>query len=249
MANSKTFSQFHPKPEDLESKFKRKLEAFSNFAVQFGLKIEPFSDITWPKFRSLSGPLQQQAFESFVAYSDLCVAAAESGVAINDDRSLAWWAVQKFGLRPCSDFFDKLTGDDVLELYDCNLVQLYRNWAFFQISSYSMGDLFVFPWPHLYKRDEAVMENLLFYAKAVLSGEHRSTIECVSPRHIVVESLSAEQNVLDMMVKYASPLFDSGGNIAAFFVISSVRKVGNRATDSDSVLHPDSSASHLRALI
>ncbi|CAN5510059.1 hypothetical protein BH10BDE1_BH10BDE1_13510 [soil metagenome] len=228
MTNSNLATNVAPNSKDLESKFKLKLESFSDFAVQYGLKIAPYSEITWPKFRSLNGLLQLQAYESFKAYYDLCLEASASGIPLNDDRTVAWWAVQKFGLRPCSDFFDKLQPGDVLELYDTGFVQLYRNWAFFQISSYSMADLFVYPWPDLYVRDEEVMKSLMAYSSMVLSGEHRATITCSAPRHIVIESLSADKNVLDMQVKYTSPLFDSEGNIAAFFVTSSVYKIGTK---------------------
>lgn len=217
--------------EDLESKFKLGLTKFAAFAANYGLTIEPYSEITWTKFRSISGPMQQDAYDKFNAYSELCVAAADCGITINDDRSLAWWAIQKFGLRPCSDFFDKLTKDNVLELYNRDFVQIYRNWAFFQISSYSMGDLFVYPWPELYVREPEVTQNLIDYASMALSGSHKHTVACTSPRHIVVESLSAGKNILDMELNYVSPLFDQRGAIAAFFAVSSVTKVGKKEAD------------------
>ncbi len=218
------------KPEELETKFRLSLESFSLFAARFTLEIEPHCEQTWIKFRSLDSVAQQAAYDSFMAYFNLCVAAAESGVAMNDDRSLAWWAVQKFGLRPCSDFFDKLEHDQVLELYNRSFVQIFRNWAFFKISSYSMGDLFVHPWPELYVRDEAVTNNLIAYATHVLSGSQKSTLICESPRHIVTESLSKDRNVLEMEMKFASPLFDQDGQVAAFFAISSVRKIGRNSS-------------------
>lgn len=214
--------------KDLESKFKHKLINFSAFAAQHGLLIDADSDLTWPKFRSLSGSIQQDCYNKFTSYQELCVAAVKSGIAFNDDRSLAWWAVQKFGFRPCSDFFGKLSNEHVLEIYNRDFVQIYRNWAFFQISSYSMGDLFVFSWPELYAREPAVTQNLVDYAAMALSGEHKQTIACSSPRHVVIESLSSSQNILDMEMRYVSPLFDSQGGHAAFFAVSTVTKIGKK---------------------
>ncbi len=227
MENRSSLHDF-PHSEDLEIKFKAKLKDFSAFAANHGLEIEPDSEITWPQFRSLSGPMQQDCFNKFSSYNDLCVAAAASGIAFNDDRSLVWWAVQKFGLRPCSDFFDKLTHDHVLEIYNCDFVQIYRNWAFFQISSYSMGDLFVFPWPELYVRESEVTQHLITYASQVLSGTVHHTMATPSPRHIVTEALSSGKNILDMELKYASPLYDAQGAVAAFFAVSAVTKIGKQ---------------------
>ncbi|MES3037189.1 MAG: hypothetical protein V4736_04705 [Bdellovibrionota bacterium] len=214
--------------DNLEMKFRGLLKEFCSFATQFGYNIEPYREGTWVKFRTLPTAVQKDCFNRFSTYYNLCMMAAKSDISFNDDRSLAWWAMKEYGFRPSSDFFDKLEKEDLLEIYNAQGIQIYRNWAFFQVSGYSMGDLFVFPWNELYIRDQEINDSLFAHASRGLAADCRSTFMCSVPRHLCVEALSPSQNICDVQMKFIAPLFDKSDSPVAFVITSFTEKVGQK---------------------
>lgn len=223
--------------ENIEVKFRGMLKEFCEFATKFGYHIEPYRAATWVKFRTLPITSQKDTFEKFCTYYNLCMMAGQSGISFSDDASLAWWALKEFGFRPCSDFFNKLEKDDAIEIYNQEGTQIYRNWSFFRFSGYSMGDLFIYHWNELYSRDQEVVDSLFSHAAKVLSPESRSTFECSTKRHVMVETISPTQNICDVHFKYISPLFDKSDNTVAFVITSSTKKIGQKV---DQPLAPES---------
>ena len=214
--------------ENLEIQFRDKLKSFCEFATRFGYNIEPYRAGTWVKFRTLPITIQKKCFKQFSTYYNLCMMAAQSGISFNDDASLTWWAIREYGLRPCSDFFDKLAKDDLLEIYNLHGLQIYRNWNFFQVSGYSMGDLFIYPWNELYIRDQEIIESLFSHAAKALAPDCRSTFTCETKRHLIVEALSPTQNICDVSMKFMSPLFDKTDQNTAFIITSNTKKIGQK---------------------
>ncbi len=217
-----------PKDNDIELQFKLALIKFSEFVKKFNLELHPYSDHTWIKFRCLSSTAQKSSFEKFLIYSSLCLSADESGADLTDDRALTWWALRQFKLRPCSDFFDKVTEEDVVELYNAEGIQIYRNWAFFEISGYSIGDLFVYSWDELYSRDSSVANLMNARVGLILTGSVRETLPWQVPGHKIVESISDQRNISEMNLKYISPVFDSSGAVAGAFSVCAVKRIGKQ---------------------
>jgi PAS domain-containing protein len=219
--------------EDLERIFKSGLISFCEMAHSLGIQITPYREDTWEKFRTLPTTLKKDAFRKFSSYSHVCISASKAGFRLDDDRQLTWWVLKELKLRPCSDFFDKLEVDDVLEIYNADGIQIHRNWAFFYISGYTLGDLFIYPWVELYQRDAGPIEHLMNQAAKCLSGEVRSTFPYGIGQHRIQELLSPTKNVMDISFKYLSPLFNEAGKPVAFFITSRVEKISSDAPPVD----------------
>ncbi len=220
--------QNDPSEDNLESIFKTGLIAFCGMAHSLGITITPYCRETWEKFRSLPEALKRDAYQKFSTYYRVCVSATKAGIRLEDDRQLSWWVLKELKMRPCSDFFDKLEPDDILEIYNAEGIQIHRNWAFFYISGYTLGDLFVYPWVELYQRDPGPVEHLMTQAAKCLSGEVRTTIPYGIGKHRIEELLSPTKNLMDITFKYLSPLFDESGEPVAFFITSTVERISSQ---------------------
>jgi PAS domain-containing protein len=221
---------------DIEARFRKALKSFSLTIKDYGFNIQPYSELTWKRFGVLSSSQQLTAFEKFETYQRIC-ASAKADFEREDDRSITWAVLSAFGFKVCSDFFDKLEKDDILEVYNPEGIQIHRNWNFFEISGYTLGDVFVYPWNELYIRTPDDAEQVRKYCASVLSGEVRSTVAYVGPEHPLQEAFSDAKYKMTIHFKYFSPVFTDGA-VSGFICTSRVEHVSEKLTSQSQSTPP-----------
>jgi PAS domain-containing protein len=225
MARSSIYIKSDISTEEMERELKQALIRFCKLAKKFGRELQPYREETWVKFRSLAPAIQSAVFEKFMTYHLLCEKAAGEGIDIADDRSLIWWAIRDFGLRPPSNLFDTIVQGDILEIYNSEGIQIFRNWAFFEFSGYSIGDIFVYTWDELYLRDKQIIADVTTKVEQLLTGQIKQAILSGVPSHRIIERFSPRRKVMELTMKYFSPLYKMD-EVAAFTVTSNVVKLG-----------------------
>ena len=105
------------------------------------------------------------------------------------DQQLTWYAMGKLGLKIPSNLFSWISDTDCVEIYTDQGIQLYRNFHFFQFSSYSLEDHLTYPYFELYKRPQWLEEEM---GKMVaLCFQHiEEPLPISVPDHVCVETRS-----------------------------------------------------------
>lgn len=213
-----------------ENEFRENLEKFVVFARKWGFELTAHSELTWKKFRSLSSVLQKEINESFRSYFNICLTASNEGIGLDDDRALVWYAIKYLCLRPSSDLFDKLSKGDIIEVYNTENIQIFRNIRFFEITSYTLGDIFTHPWTELYEREKESESNILHEVIKVFKGETNYTKSIIHiKRHEILEAFSQGGNVILAQFKYVSPIYKKNSNEVVAILGSSEAKVVNKS--------------------
>jgi hypothetical protein len=69
------------------------------------------------------------------------------------------WSLKCFGLKTLNDdVFNAVSENDVIEVYNLQGIQLYRNMMFFKVCSYSLLDLSINSWDQLYDKPSTVVD-------------------------------------------------------------------------------------------
>lgn len=161
-----------------------------------------------PHFSNLPQAKQDEVLEYLRFYLELCMGQIAAGDRLSDNLSFTWRALKRLGFVPRSDLFNHLTDEDVIEIYNSDNRQLFRNLRFFDHCSYTLEELCTLEWWTLFERDQKITMKLFEAAEKIFRGEITETIipTDIEP-HIIKETQSLECNSVLYQVRCASPLY------------------------------------------
>ena len=123
--------------------------AFANLA---NCQLRALAGPHLPFFKNLDEKNQIEILRSLKTYNEICAETLANGDSLTDSKSFVWQALKKLGLRFSSDMFNFIQQENVIEIYDMNNVQIFRNFNFFGFTSYALEDLLCRPWVELFHR-------------------------------------------------------------------------------------------------
>ena len=139
----------------------------------------------------------------------------------------AWNAVKNNNLVICSDIFDKIDKEDIIEIWDLEGRQIFRSFHALRYFSYTIEELTSYPFYELFERSIEIEAAYAAEFVRILKGEVQATYQLQIPPHIVRERISVRKNTSIITPKYVSPLKDKHGRIVAFFHTCSARRIEN----------------------
>jgi hypothetical protein len=194
---------------DLESRLRILIEEFCWQAQRDGLRVEPFAvDDPLAGFRARTLEAQTALYRNFERYYRVCHQHTAKGRSLRATKPLLWEMLKESGLRPCSDLFDRIHEEDVVEVYDSSFMQIFRNTTFMELCTYTMDDIFTREFPELYRRPVEVNNILVSYCTAFFSGERFQTLQTEVPEHDLEEIASRKMRVFRIKQGIISPLFN-----------------------------------------
>lgn len=128
-------------------------------------------------------------------------------------------ALWTFGLRSKFDLSEYIEKGDVIEIYNADFFQLYRNLLFFELTGYEFSDLINYQFHELYSRPEFVTQKVIEHVQWVFQNE--KPLVSKIPPHEMIEVKSSDQRSFTTEYRYIVPLHDAHGNCAA--ILSTIR--------------------------
>lgn len=134
---------------------------------------------------------------------------------------------RKLGLVFNPEVYQTLTKDKIVEIYNMDLIQIYRSLNFFNLCSYNLFELLTHEWTELYERSIQV-NNLLFEAGTKLTGRPYS-LEPVSlrhiPRHIMREKKSEQKVAFSQQFEEMYPIYTWSREFYGYLIILKAERV------------------------
>ncbi len=161
----------------------------------------------FPHFEQLRPQEKTAAIESLRFFHDLCRDQVDEGQPLRDSKKFTWRALVKLGLSPQSDFLDRIESGDIVELYNDEQIQVFRNLEFFDICSYTIEELFCIEWWRLFRRDEDILKSIVLLVGELFQKKYPTGVSGPLPRHLVVECISRDKFKMDFYMKYIGPLY------------------------------------------
>lgn len=211
--------------ENLENKFRSITEQIALIGSGLDLRIKPYENADLKYFSKLNLNHQECVLYSLTHQLQIYQTAIKDQINLRNKQQMSWSAMKKLNFIPCNDFFDKVSDTHILEIYDLNLIQVFRDIQFYGICSYSIEDLVSRPLEDLIHRDSAITNQILHWLGLFKQGKITKTIDPEIPKHRITETNSADRIQSNLKIKYYSPLFDIDKKIIGVAVIAEVSDI------------------------
>ncbi|HVK61457.1 MAG TPA: hypothetical protein VM432_07900 [Bdellovibrionales bacterium] len=206
--------------------FKSLANQLSEIGVRCGTNIIPYSHESVPLFNDKSDSEQNLIIENLRDYLHICENTLDRGYSPKTDGQLLWSALRRFNLRPTSDLFQYIGSGNVIEIHTAEAIQIFRNFGFFELCSYSLEDLYCRPWSDLYQRDKDIEKQLIGCTMQMFSGKVNSTVRLNVERHTITETTSPRRLSIQADLNYGAPLFSGhSGEAIATIVIEDAKLI------------------------
>ena len=231
---------------DLDSNLKASFIEYANSLALIGkgegVRISPFHSPELVHFGLLHLNDKQRVVESLKNYLDICQQTIQSGHSVKNSKQLTWNALKKFKLRPHLTLFDHLNDGQVIEFYSSENIQIFRNFVFFELCSYTLEDIYCRPWFELYERDDSVTTEIIKEFEFIFKGQTDAIVASKTPKHYLLESSSFFSNTVEMQVDFCAPLYSDSKTEKYLIVAESCRLISSnfqKQPDSLISVHPE----------
>ena len=129
-----------------------------------------------------------------------------------DDVKLLRRGLALLDLTTDEENFTKIASGDIVEVYNLDFIQIYRNFEFMKLSSYSLLDVAGNEFYRLYERSSLVNDQLFSAARQV-AADPKAPLDAriLVPTHPLREKFSPKRREFFVTFKYILPVFVASG--------------------------------------
>lgn len=215
--------QVRNKNSDDVSHFAQLCEVICKLGQSAGVRILASHGTQFPIFSTLPQAQRQLILADLESYVSVCQGCLQMGGKLSDSKALLWSMMRHFGLKPSSDLFSYVTDDQLIEIYNMDHVQIFRNFKFFELVSYTLEDLFCRPRFELFHRPDPQITEMIGSALTATLQAPNQVHQLAIPQHEVHELDSVFMCQFSMKINYGSVLTDSNHRSAAYLVLEEAK--------------------------
>jgi len=203
------------------SQFRLQCLSYAEHLKEAGVTILPYQDESLPLFSAL--PLEAQVKARAAIQADLSIfdSIKNEGSKLRDSSMHVWRFLRSSELTPESDIFDKITDDDVVEVYladEHGQRQIFRNLKFLECVSLTVEQLYGMDWRVSTQREPQYEKAIFDAAMSIMTGEVPGTLPLQIAPHYVQELNSPGLFTLLITMKYLSPIRYHGRVVGALVI-------------------------------
>ncbi len=216
---------------DLDHEFRILADSVASHYRRFVPGVKPYHDSSLPHFSRLPTQKKQNAVHYLRQLWSVIQHDIANQVDVGNNAVALWSALKVFGFKPGSDLFGYLQGDDTIEIYTLDGIQVWRNCNLMEVCSYSLEEIHSFEWHERYDRAEVDNQNIVQTIGRMLGEGKPRHVAAMIPYHSVNEKFSESMFRLNVRHDHFFPLTLQGGNdVVAFLVTSKVDILSRKAT-------------------
>ncbi len=215
--------------ENLKSLISR----FAIIANRFDVEVKLYSPDALERLATLNELAVADIYKYFAAYVGFCEHAIKNDINLKNSKLFLSATLAKLDLKVDDQFINSISESDLVEMYDLNHRQIFRNFRFYEITSYSLSDLLTFDWSELYSRSSAITESLFKIVGQVVAEKSLATLlpMDVSP-HLIKEIRANPVQACGVTFKFMAPVFDNQGQISGYVANCDARSLGSEISQA-----------------
>jgi hypothetical protein len=191
------------------SPFRELSAQFCSTLGRYGIPFRPYESDALPHFSALPSERQSLILTGFREFLTVCAESESSGESLLDTKRLLWRTLARMKMAPQGDILDLIEDGDIVEVYLPDFHQVFRNLEFFRFISCTLEELVAWP---LQKLGDYPPETMAYFGSQIHrlnSGELKHPFLSDLPAYRVTEN-GAEKYLLEIKVKYLSPILENG---------------------------------------
>ncbi len=201
---------------------------FSTFlSDNYNIEKKPTSRTAEEAFKSLETDKQVEIVKDFNDYTTLCYDLHAKGCDLSDNKKTTLLSLKKLGKATTDSFMNTIDDGLIIEMYNLEGKQIYRNIHFYAISNYTVLDILVYDWQTLFERSFEVNKVLTEYVMRALSGKEGVVSLRGIDKVLTRERLSEDNAVFQVELFQMAPAYSGPEKIENFLCTSKGTKVGS----------------------
>ncbi len=194
----------------------RLLDIFQN------LVLKTFSFESLESFKKAPVHTQIKVADKLTRYFFLMQVLETNPEALRSTQSLLKYLSQKWKIKFQPGFIESVQQDDIVEIYDADFCQVFRNHRFLEACSYDLLRVEIEEWPQLFERSPTVTGQLIQEAQYLLMESQELYFSKTGP-HLMKERNSEAKKVFEIQVKSGSTVFSEEGERIGFVCSQSAK--------------------------
>ncbi|MBV2168475.1 MAG: hypothetical protein KUL82_07190 [Bdellovibrio sp.] len=204
----------------LVSEFRSLCEELSSYIEQEGLSVRPYSSENLPYFLQLPQQTQEEVTDQLHDYLSICKNVYKDGHQLKETSFFIRKALEYYQFDHDPKLFEYIEHPrHIAEFYNLRSTQFFRTLNFFEVTSYTIEDIYCRKWVDLYERDEEITQMMYEKVMDLVRGRSKGNI-FVSREHVVKERVSLERLELEIRGLHISTLHKNGELVALASVIN-----------------------------
>lgn len=194
---------------------------FVNIFKQRGIPFAGAGPLALERFDRHPPELKSSIFHRLNTLYELYNSADLENENLRIDSRMAWRYSRENGLRAPADLFSKIERDWIIEIYSLEGSLCFTGLKYFENVSYTLFDIFTYPWFELFERDEEIQRQMIENMISIAS--HKTEFVPDWPENEVREIFSENRFRFMQKFKLCSPLFDPQGRTSHFLAACVVK--------------------------
>ncbi|WP_374029129.1 hypothetical protein [Bdellovibrio bacteriovorus] len=202
----------------LSQSFRYHGEQICDLICDEGIVFRPYRSTLLPYFNLLTKEDQEDVVRDLKRFHAICSEVKKENHSLKDVRFLTETALKHLGLTTDPEFLKLIEPHHLTEIYTLSHLQIFRSFRFFELSSYTLEDLYCRKWYHLYDREEGDQEEASNKALEFMSLKPLRAFETHMKEHKIKERDTLERLTIYSQIHWLIPLYNEGV-FKAFLVI------------------------------
>lgn len=202
----------------------KSLGDFKQITDKLGFNLNTFTPDSVEILKSFPSQRIEGIYKHLSSYNEIIRLTLNNGSDNNIERiwdikdeeyclNKALWTYNFFAKEDINKYIQM---GDVIEIYSVDSVQIYRNFEFIKLCSYSLLEIMTHEWFVLYDRPEFVTELLMKHMGEVFRT--KSIVKVNIPEHEMKEKYLNARKVFRNKFKYFIPLFEKSKSEPVAFI-------------------------------
>jgi len=207
-----------------ESEFRHIADQICAIADKYQVKIRGYHSSELPHFRALPQARQETVLLRLKAFLGSMEVTESMGERLDSQKRALWCGLSALGLVPPSELFSRIDDNsEIIEIYNLEGFQVWRNFNYFDVCSYTLEEIYSIDWNDLYLRSDEKTEECRQKITALLTGQTPDLFDANVENHEITELCSQYRFVVEARHGILCRLKDKGGQLAAWVVVSKGR--------------------------
>ncbi len=191
-------------------------EQIQDHCLSENVRVTAHTPAALSRFSRLPAASQKIVLSRLTDFLRACESARAQGIPFRESRRIIRFGLSQLRLNLGAGAIEQFSEDDVVEVYSADFIQLYRNFRFLEICSYSILDLYSHPWDELYRRPAKITEQIVRGIRQCIEqpSEHPAIVDV--PGHFLEEIFSEERRQFFVQQGPFYSLLDEDGAVAGF---------------------------------
>jgi hypothetical protein len=196
----------------------------------YGFLQRRFTDPALSHLSRLSFCKREEVLKTTRLFERIAAEALVDQVDLWNTSNLMKLTFRELKLQYSQDFLSTIELDDVVDGYDLNNHQIFRNLRFMEICSYDLHDVLSFDWPILFERSQVVTNQIMECVTEVIETGRTVSMDHI-PAHYMKEHRSTDRQLFRVKFRHMGPIFAGVGRPAGFLASSKAELIETPVCD------------------